>query len=696
MPVPGAVTPPSMRTLILAALAVLATAGSPARALAGDRGLVDTTQSPHALIYMPDIGDARWTGGLWQDRFQVCREVMIPHMWDLLSNPATSHSWQHFLMAAGELPLPDHPPEGPPFADGDFFKWFEAAAQMYGMTHDPALARLMDRIVAVVARAQRPDGYLGTFATIEQMQGHTDVRPFAEKDDFETYNLGHLMTAACVYYRTTGKTTLLDVAKKSADYLVHLCQVDPLLLARADVCPTHYLGVVEMYRTTRDPRYLWLARRLIQIRDLVHGTDQNQDRVAFEDIDKAVGHATRANYLYAGAADLVAETGNPVYLRTLRTIARDVYATKLYITGGTGALYDGASPDGGSDFNAIQPVHQAYGRDYQLPNLTAYCEGCATVAYSLWNWRMLADTGSERYADLFEQSFYNALLADISLDGKDYFYVNTLRKLKNFDWPLRWSRQRQPNIENSFCCPPNTVRTIAESPDYIYALSKDCVWVNLYGSSSLDTRWLDGSRIRLHQATDYPWSSRIRLVIDQAPDHPVTLKLRIPGWTHAGQPSLTVDGAAWSGRLAPGTYADVTRVWRSGDTLDLDLAFKPELWQANPLVDDTLGQVAVKCGPLVYCAESNDLPAGIRLEDVAIELGKAPRPFTRTPETIAGQPLVALTTPAVAVVRPDWTKNELYRDAAEVRLEPFPLTLIPYFAWDNRGDTEMTVWLPLH
>ena len=674
-----------------ASLLVAACLALPARA--GEKSLVDTTRSPQAVMYMPDLADVRWNGGLLGDRFDVARDVMVPHMWTILSSEKDSHAWHNYLIAAGQAPGKFR---GPPFNDGDFLKWLEALIQVYAVTKDPALDKQIDDIIAVVAKAQREDGYLHTQNIIPQRQGEKP-REFVDREHFETYNMGHLITTACVHYRVTGKTTLLDCARKAADYIDRLCRERPQELARNAICPSHYMGVVELYRVTREPRYLELGRQLIEIRSLVpekDGSDHNQDRMPFRQMTEAVGHAVRANYLYAGVADVFAENGDKSLLATLETLSANVAGRKLYITGMTGALYDGASPDGvpHTQHKYIKTVHQAYGRDYQLPNLTAYNETCATIGYGMWIWRMLAVSGDAAYADLFEQTLYNGVLPGISLDGKDYFYVNALKKLHDFKWPMRWSRTREANIPVSFCCPPNVVRVVAEAHNYVYALSADTVWVNLYAASTLDTAWLDGRRIKLRQQTDYPWAGAVKLVIDEAPATAVTLKLRVPGWLRDGA-TLRVNGQPVAADLKPGTYADVKRTWKTGDTVDFDLAFKPTLWEANPLVEETVDQVAIKYGPLVYCLESNDLPAGVKLKDVALSLA-SPAGFTAQRETIAGAEVLTFTLNALAVQRPDWSAQELYREVDGRSPRPIQVKAVPYYAWGNRGDTEMTVWLP--
>jgi len=660
---------------------------------AGEHALVDLTHSPHAVMYMPDLADVKWNGGLLGDRFEVARATMVPHMWEILRDPKASHAWDNYLIAAG---LETGKFSGPPFNDGDFLKWFEALIQVYAVTRDPAIDRQMDEIIAVIAKAQREDGYLHTQTIIPQRAGEK-TKEFADREHFETYNMGHLITTACIHYRVTGKTTLLACARKAADYIDRLCHDHPQELARNAICPSHYMGVVELYRTTHEPRYLALARQLIEIRSLVppqDGSDQNQDRMPFRQMTAAVGHAVRANYLYAGVADVFAEDGDRSLYQTLAKISDNVAGRKLYITGMTGAIYDGASPDGVdyTQHKYIKTVHQAYGRDYQLPNLTAYNETCATVGYGLWTWRMLAVTGDAAYADLFEQTLYNGVLPGISLDGTHYFYVNTLKKMQDFDVPLRWSRTREANIPVSFCCPPNVVRTIAEMHNYVYALSPATVWVNLYAASTLDTAWVDGSRIKLHQATDYPWAGAVKLTIDAAPAGEVTLKLRVPGWLRDGA-TLRVNGAAVDTEIRPGTYVDVKRAWHAGDTVDFAMNFKPALWEANPLVEDTVDQVAIKYGPLVYCLESNDLPAGVKLRDVALSLA-SPAGFTAERETIAGASVLALTLDGTAVRNGDWTPKQLYREVEPRAPAPVRLRAVPYYAWGNRGDTEMSVWIP--
>ena len=664
-----------MRVLALAGLLVLCPA-VPAAAH-------PPAASRHAVVDPVGLADARWTTGFWADRFEVCRSATIPAMGTLLEGTERSQFLQNFRVAAG-LEAGKH--RGPPWNDGDFYKWLEAAAAVYAVTKDPAIDKRMDGAIAVIAKAQRADGYLHTPVLIANRNGDT-AKPFQDRLNFEMYNFGHLFTAACAHHRATGKKTLLDVAVKAADFLCNAFEKPTPELARNSVCPSHYMGSVELYRETRDKKYLALAVKFLDMRDLATGgTDDNQDRVPFRKQTEAVGHAVRANYLYAGAADVFAETGDETLLHPLQKIWTNVATRKMYVTGACGALYDGASPDGSKDQKQISRVHQAYGRDYQLPNSTAHNETCAAIGNILWNWRMLQVTGEAKYADVLELALHNALLAGVSLDGKQFFYTNTMRRLDAMPAPLRWSRSREDWI-SCYCCPPNVARTVAQAHTYAYGRSDRGVWVHLFGGSTLDTTLPDGRRIKLKLETDYPWDGRVKVTIEAAPAGELSLFVRVPGWVEGA--ALRVNGKPVD--VTSGRYAELRRTWKTGDVVELALPMKPRLVETHPLVEEARNQVAVMRGPLVYCLESPDLPRGVSVRDVAIP--REVKLASRFEKNLLGGVAVLEGKAEVAAGKP-WG-NELYREFKPSPPKPVEVKLIPYFAWDNRGKSEMTVWIPL-
>lgn len=659
----------------------------PLRRVTG-QGITATGSSPFARLRDVGIRDVKWTGGFWGDRFRVCRDSMVPNMWHLLDDAKLSHAFENFRIAAG-IDTGSH--EGPPFMDGDFYKWLEAAAAVYAVTRDKGLDSLMDQVISVIGKAQRSDGYLHTPTLIRGRKDPSEGKAFTYPSGFEAYNMGHLMTAACIYLRATGKHSLLRIAEKAADFMAAYYSHASPNLARSSVCPSHYMGLVELYRATRNKKYLELADELIDLRsEVTGGTDQNQDRIPFRKQTTATGHAVRANYLYAGVADVYMETGDSTLLKPLDLIWDDVVHRKMYITGGCGALYDGVSPDGTSyDPAEIQQVHQAYGRDYQLPNFTAHDETCANVGNVMWNWRMFLLTGQARYMDILELALYNSVLSGISLNGKDFLYANPLATNDRLPYHLRWSKDRVPYIGLSFCCPPNVVRTIAESADYAYSLSGEGLWVNLYGCNQLSTTLPDGSPIRLVQQSDYPWDGQIQIRMNQVPLHPMTLFLRIPGWSTGAK--VSVNGKYVTSVPRPGTYFPIHRQWHTGDRIVLSLPMQAQLIQANPLVEAIRNQVAVKRGPIVYCLESLGLSRKEDLLDIVIsrEIGLKPVPIT-----VAGTKIMALEGEALWRDEPDW-KDRLYRPVGETASVMVPVKLIPYFAWGNEGHADMEVWIPL-
>jgi hypothetical protein len=678
-----------------------------APALAQSNGLTDTAKSEHAVMTNTPLGAVRWTGGFWGNRFDVYSNTSLQSMWNTWNDPDVSHGFRNFEIAAGSQ-TGEH--WGPPFHDGDMYKWLEAVAAVYAVNKDPKLDALMDHFIDQVVKAQREDGYIHTPVIIDEKNrgvdthavhkeqtvigtkvgGEDEKGAFANRLNFETYNLGHLMMAGIVHYRATGKRTLFDAAIKATDFLCHFYETASAELARNAICPSHYMGVVEMYRATGNPRYLELSKNLINIRGMVeNGTDDNQDRIPFRDQYQAMGHAVRANYLYAGVADVYNETGEEQLMKNLTSIWNDIVNRKMYVTGACGALYDGTSPDGTCyEPDSIQKVHQSYGRAYQLPNSTAHNETCANIGNMLFNWRMLEATGDAKYADVVETALYNSVLSGVSLDGKRYFYTNPLRLSSDFPYTLRWPRERQEYI-SCFCCPPNTLRTICEAQNYAYTVGDKTIWCNLYGENELNTSFGKKSPLVLKQTTDYPYDGKVTLTFEQAPKKEMLkLNLRIPEW--CDQATLTVNGDPVACAVKANSYVTVERVWKKGDVVELNLEMRVKLMESNPLVEETRNQTVIKRGPLVYCLESMDIEGGHKMDDVLI-----PADIKLTPKevTIDGCRLIALEGTARLTDETSWA-NTLYREVGKNN-QTVKIRLIPYFAWGNRGKADMTVWMPL-
>jgi DUF1680 family protein len=652
--------------------------------LVAQDGLTNTSQSPHANLTSIGMSDVHFTKGFWAERFAICKDSMVPHLWATYTSKDMCYAFQNFRIAAG---LDTGKFRGPSFHDGDFYKTLEAVAALYAATKDKKLDAMMDEAIAVIAKAQKEDGYIYTKSIIEQKKTG-QAKMFDDKLSFEAYNFGHLMTAACVHYRATGKTSLLNIAKKATDFLIGFYNNATPEQARNAICPSHYMGITEMYRTTGEKKYLDLVKKLIDIRGMSEGSDDNSDRLPFRQMKEVNGHAVRANYLFAGVADLYAETGDQTLLSTLDLMWDNVVNEKMYITGGCGALYDGLSMEGLSyKPDSIQKIQQAYGKDYQLPNKTAHNETCANIGNVLWNWRMLQVTGESKYADIVELELYNSVLSGISLDGNKFFYTNPLAASKDYPYDLRWSGGRQKYISKSNCCPPNVIRTIAEVSDYMYSIAKDGLYVNLYGGNELSTKLKDGTPIKLEQQTNYPWDGKITITIKEAITRPTTFYLRIPGWCK--QYKLKINGLVPEAPTHGDGYAIVGGRWKAGEKIELVLDMPTTLLESNPLVEETKNQVAIKRGPVVYCLESADLP-NENVFNVMIPSSIKLQPM---PMKVDIGNTMALTGEARVLQNSNW-KNTLYKEV-NTASKPIKIKLIPYYAWANRGQTDMTVWMPL-
>lgn len=625
--------------------------------------------------------------------------ITIPTMGAIMFDPSVSHAYENFLVAAG---ISDGARQGPPFMDGDLYKWLESAAAILietGPTQPEISAQLkewLELAVTGIEAAQQPDGYLQTKTTAAR-RIDSSVRPLAERMDFETYNAGHLINFACLHHRVTGEDGYLKVAIKVAGYLQRQCAVDPESIARCNICPSHYMATVELYRTTGDAQYLALAERLLELhgnkgRD---GGDDNQDVLPVRAQRKAVGHSVRGNYLYAGMADVALETGDSELITAVRSIWDDLVSSKLYITGGCGALYDGASPDAGQDYSMITKTHQAYGRPYQLPQTTAYNESCASLGFIMFAWRMLLLTGESEFADEIERVLYNALPAMIGADGMSYFYTNPLRQVRDLPYTLRRAgdpagtvvppsdqRGRQKYMDHCFCCPPNIARFIAELPYYTYSQSDTDLWLHQFLAGRAETT-LAGVPITIEQQTDYAADGRVLIKISAERAVDGVIRVRIPGW--APDTTVSVDGVTIE--TVEHGYAVIDRAWQT-ETIIVQIPLRTRLITAHHFVEEATGQVAVLRGPVVYCLESADLPAGVGIESVLIPRAAS---WAEEPGTgdFAGHVLLS----TEALRRPDQVPGgRLYGELNPTDPEPLPIRLVPYGLWGNRGPGEMSVW----
>ncbi|HSW02462.1 MAG TPA: glycoside hydrolase family 127 protein [Sedimentisphaerales bacterium] len=654
---------------------------SPACLSAERRAGVDTSGSPHVKVRNTDLDAVRWTEGFWAQRFERCREVTIPALIQVMEKPDNSANFQNFRIVAG---LAQGKFFGNDWGDGDCYKLIEAMSAVYRVTHDSSLARRMDEWIEVIGKAQAPDGYISTQIQLTGRPRWQDLHRH------ELYNMGHLLAAACVHHRATGKDDFLRIARKLGDYLCTVFLPRPRELAHFCFNPSNIMGAVELYRTTGDPKYLRLAQTFVDMRGSAPGgSDQNQAKVPLRQEQEAVGHAVTAAYLWCGAADVYAETGEPALLDALTRLWEDVTERKMYITGGTAALHTGEADRRLLKRGPRDSVHEAFGAPYQLPNRTAYNETCANIAHAMWSRRMLALTGEAKYADMMERVLYNSMLSGIGVEGRDFFYTNPLRRIQGTpllsnDSVSRWPDTTPASPVHCFCCPPNVARTLAELSGWMYGVSQDAVWVHLYGGSVFDS-----GGIRLVQETRYPWDGCVTITIERTPGTAWVLQLRIPGWAPGTR--LRINDEDSGVEVRPLDYATVTRRWSPGDKVRLDLPMDVVLVEAHPLVEETRDHVAVMRGPVVYCLESADLPESVNLQNVRLPRRPAWQ-VRHDPDLLRG---VTVLETEGAVVPKAGLSSSLYRRLPEGSPEHVKLRLIPYYAWANRGQGDMTVWVPL-
>ncbi|MFE0517953.1 glycoside hydrolase family 127 protein [Streptomyces sp. NPDC058954] len=604
--------------------------------------------------------------GFWQSRREVNAGTSIPQGPGLLESAGNLHNLRLVAgTAEGEF-------QGAyPFVDTDVYKWLEAAAWQLAQGRSAELEADVDRIVSLVAAAQQPDGYLNTwFQLVKGGERYRDLRW-----GHELYCAGHLVQAAVAHHRATGRTELLDVAVKFADHIDSVFgppgsgkEIDGI-----DGHPEVETALVELYRETGERRYLDLAGYFVDRHGhgLLGGEAYCQDRVPVREADNVEGHAVRQLYLLAAVADLATETGEAELRSAAERLWHAMTTTKTHVTGGLGAHHD----------------WEDFGDPYELPNERAYCETCAAIASIQWSWRMALLTGEARYSDLVERTLFNGFLAGVSLDGERWLYVNPLQVRDGHTDPGGDQSARRTRWFRCACCPPNVMRLLAGLEHYLASGDHDGLQIHQYVTG----RYTSGP-IVVRAETDYPWDGTVALTVEGTPtDRPWTLSLRIPQWcrdfrVRCGQE--TYDRAADDGWLR------LERTWAPGDRVVLELSMEPRLTAADPRVDAVRGCVAIERGPLVHCLEQVDHPGG-GLDDIVLDTSR-PLAVKHRPDLLGG------VTTVVAAGRRRRTPDRGWwpyapadtAAASEPDGEPVELTAIPYYAWANREDGSMRVWLP--
>lgn len=617
-------------------------------------GPVDNRHSPHAHWRTLPFSAVTLTGGLWAERQAVNRTVSLRHGYRMLEQAGNLHD----LRLAAGLVRGEY--RGPLFMDSDLYKWLEAVAYELARSPDSELERMAAETVSLIAKAQAPDGYLNSYyQAIKPGQRWTNLR-----DDHELYCAGHLFQAAVAHHRATGRTDLLDIARRFADHIGTV--FGPGRRPGAPGHPEIEMALVELYRDTGEQRYLQLAGFFLDQRGhrVIGGQSYHQDHVPVREATTVAGHAVRQLYLTAGVTDAYLESDERALLTAALRQWRDMTSDKLFITGGLGSRHEG----------------EAFGDPYELPNERCYCETCAAIASIMWNWRLLLATGEGRFADLIERTLYNGFLSGISLDGQRYFYVNPLLSRGGIE---------RPEWYGCACCPPNVMRTLATLGHYFATGDRQGLQIHQYGPATIQIELEDGP-VALCMDTRYPWQGQIKLTIEESTSSPWALSLRLPGWCE--RPVLRVNGRPAGGLVDDG-YIALTRLWHPGDLLELDLPMAPRLTVAHPRVDPARGSMAIERGPIVYCLERCDQEPAASDLDVEIDT-MAPLEASWRGDLLGG--VMVVQAKGYAPDMAAW-EDELYRPfvaVGQVQRRPLRLTAVPYYAWANRGPGAMRVWIP--
>ena len=633
-------------------------------------GNMQAQDAPHGYPYSPvPFTSVKVTDSFWGQRLKASREVTIPLAF---SKCEESGRYENFVKAAH--PSENYKVEGLPFDDTDVYKTIEGASYLLQTYPDKKLKSYIDSVLAIVAAAQEPDGYLYTSRTMNPKHPHawSGSRRWEKVEDLshEFYNLGHMVEGAIAHYQATGKRNFLDIAIRYADCV---CREIGPGEGQQVLVPGHQIAemaLAKLYIVTGDRKYLDEAKFFLDQRGHTSRRDAySQAHKPVVEQDEAVGHAVRATYMYAGMADVAALTGDTAYIHAIDRIWDNIVGKKYYITGGIGATANG----------------EAFGANYELPNMSAYCETCAAIGNVYVNYRLFLLHGESKYYDVLERSLYNGLISGVSLDGGGFFYPNPLES--------RGQHQRQPWF-GCACCPSNICRFIPSLPGYVYAVKDKDVYVNLFMSNEANLE-VGKKSVVLEQQTRYPWDGDVAVSVKKNKVGAFAMKIRIPGWVR-GQVvpsdlyrysdgkrlgySVKVNGQPVESELQDG-YFTIERRWKKGDKVEVHFDMEPRVVKAHAKVEADRGRVAVERGPLVYCAEWPDNDFDI----MSVLVNRRPQFETvEKPDMLCG--LTEIKTGAQVLG---------YDAEGRLTASDVELTLIPYYAWAHRGEGRMEVWLPI-
>ncbi len=629
----------------------------------------DKKQQSHGYPIDPvPFTSVKVTDAFWGQRLQASRETTIPLAF---SKCEETGRYENFVKAAN--PSDEYEVGGLAFDDTDVYKTIEGASYLLQTYPDPELEAYIDSVLVIVAAAQEPDGYLYTSRTMNPKHPHewagTKRWELVEDLSHEFYNLGHMVEGAIAHYQATGKRNFLDIAIKYADCVCREIGEGEGQVVRVPGHQIAEMALAKLYLVTGEKKYLDQAKFFLDKRGYTTRTDEySQAHKPVLEQDEAVGHAVRAAYMYAGMADVAALTGDQGYIDAIDAIWDNIVTKKLYITGGIGATNNG----------------EAFGENYELPNMSAYCETCAAIGNVYVNHRLFLLHGESKYYDVLERTLYNGLISGVSLDGGGFFYPNPLESIGQ--------HQRQPWF-GCACCPSNICRFIPSLPGYVYATKGSDVYVNLFMSNTSNLT-VNGKKVQLSQETRYPWNGDIAITVDNNKAKAWTMKVRVPGWVR-GQVvpsnlyeytdgkrlgySFTVNGEKVEGELQNG-YFCINRQWKKGDVVRVHFDMEPRTVKANYKVEADRGRISIERGPIVYCAEWPDNDFDV----LSVIMNREPKfEVVEQPDLLYG--LNQLKTDAQVLSFDD--KGRLVADDVK-------LTLIPYYAWCHRGSGSMAVWLP--